>query len=198
VSVIRGADGLGVRPAAGAGLTPPTAISVEPNGIPTRPTNDVKPVPDGVTLIGAGPAREPPPLAEQLPDALAARPALVPMPADAADEAAHIGGLTPGVASSVAPIGMPVGATGEPGPSPSGVVEPSGEPEMLIPAVCARAAPQPKKIAATAVAATRFITRSISFAVQLLLFNVGERRSSICMFLLPLCRPCALVSLGSH
>jgi hypothetical protein len=37
-------------------------------------------------------------------------------------------GLTPGDASSVAPKGMPVGATGEPGPMPSGDVMPSGGP----------------------------------------------------------------------
>lgn len=37
------------------------------------------------------------------------------------------GGLTPGVASSVAPIGIPIGATGEPGPMPSGEVIPSGD-----------------------------------------------------------------------
>jgi hypothetical protein len=33
-------------------------------------------------------------------------------------------GLTPGVLSSVAPSGIPVGATGEPGPMPSGEVAP--------------------------------------------------------------------------
>jgi hypothetical protein len=36
-------------------------------------------------------------------------------------------GLTPGVASSVAPIGIPVGATGEAGPTPRGEVMPRGE-----------------------------------------------------------------------
>jgi hypothetical protein len=34
-------------------------------------------------------------------------------------------GLTPGVASSVAPSGMPVAPTGAPGPNPSGEVTPS-------------------------------------------------------------------------
>jgi hypothetical protein len=36
------------------------------------------------------------------------------------------GGLRPGVASSVAPIGMPTGGTADPGPMPSGDVIPSG------------------------------------------------------------------------
>jgi hypothetical protein len=44
----------------------------------------------------------------------------------------------PGDASSVAPIGIPDGPTGEPGPRPSGDVMPSGGPgEMLIPSTCA-------------------------------------------------------------
>src|SRR5437879_5978292 len=43
-------------------------------------------------------------------------------------------GLTPGVASSVAPMGILVRATGEPGPTPSGDVMPSGGPgEMFMP-----------------------------------------------------------------
>jgi hypothetical protein len=194
VSVIKGAEGLGGRPADG-GLTPPTATSVEPNGIPTRPTDDVEPVP---ALIGAGPAGEPPPLAEQFPDALAVMPALLPMPTDAADEAAHDGRLTPGVESSVAPIGMPVGATSEPADSPSGEVGPSGEPETFIPPICARAEPQPKKIAATVAAAICFMTGSISFAMQWSLPNLIKRGKSTCVLLLFLCRPCALVAVGRH
>jgi hypothetical protein len=55
-------------------------------------------------------------------------------------------GLMPGEASSVPPRGMPVGATGEPGPMPRGEVVPIGEGpgEMLIPPTCAEAEPQPK------------------------------------------------------
>jgi hypothetical protein len=44
-----------------------------------------------------------------------------------------IAGLSPGVASSVAPIGIPTGPTGEPGPMPSGEVIPSGEPGPAAP-----------------------------------------------------------------
>ena len=73
VSVIRGADGLGVR-ATDGGLRPPPPISVEPNGIPKRPTDDdVDPIPvgdeaDAVPAIGgvlALPAQAPD---EALPD----------------------------------------------------------------------------------------------------------------------------------
>ncbi len=47
-------------------------------------------------------------------------------------------GLTPGAASSVAPMGILAGATGKPGPTPSGDVMPSEGPgEMLIPPTCA-------------------------------------------------------------
>jgi hypothetical protein len=49
-----------------------------------------------------------------------------------------INGLTADVVSSVAPMGVLVGATGEPRPKPSGDVKPSGGPgEMLIPPTCA-------------------------------------------------------------
>lgn len=47
-------------------------------------------------------------------------------------------GLTPGDVSSVEPMGVLSGATGEPGPMPSGDVMPScGPGEMLIPPICA-------------------------------------------------------------
>jgi hypothetical protein len=57
-------------------------------------------------------------------------------------------GLTPGEASSVAPMGIPVGATGAAGPMPSGDVMPSGD--GPIPPTCAKAAPQPNSVAAIA------------------------------------------------
>jgi hypothetical protein len=176
VSVIRGANGFGVR-ATDGGLRPPTPISVEPNGMPRRPTDDVDPIPvgdeaDAVPAIGvlALPAQAPElppdmpppsnvvvepdvpavdiPVLKELPDIEA------PMPADACGSelpaleqlamppidgnVPDVIGLTPGDASSVAPIGIPSGATGEPGPKPSGDVMPSGGPgEMLIPPTCA-------------------------------------------------------------
>jgi hypothetical protein len=48
-------------------------------------------------------------------------------------------GLTPSVLSSVAPSGMPVGATGEPGPMPSGEVAPMLGTGLGIPPTCANA-----------------------------------------------------------
>jgi len=50
-------------------------------------------------------------------------------------------GLTPGVESSVAPIGIPVRGTAGAGPIPSGDVIPSGDPDGPIPPICADAEP---------------------------------------------------------
>jgi hypothetical protein len=175
VSVMRGAAGFGAR-ATDGGLRPPTPISVEPNGIPTGPTDDDDPIPvgdeadavppDGVLAL---PAQAPEPLPDMPPPSnIVVEPELpavdipvskefpgieVPMPAVACGseppapeqvamppngDMPDVIGLTPGDASSVAPIGIPVCATGEPGPMPSGDVMPSGASgEMLIPPTCA-------------------------------------------------------------
>jgi hypothetical protein len=79
-----------------------------------------------------------------------------------------VNGLTPGDASPVAPRGIPVGATGEPGPMPSGDVMPSGEGpgEMLIPPTCAKAEPQPRRTAAMVAIIKRVIVGSTSFALD--------------------------------
>jgi hypothetical protein len=61
-------------------------------------------------------------------------------------------GLTPGVESSVAPMGIPVRGTAGAGPIPSGDVIPNGDPEGPIPPICADAEPlasQPAINAAT-------------------------------------------------
>jgi hypothetical protein len=50
-------------------------------------------------------------------------------------------GLTPGVESSVAPMGIPVRATAGAGPIPSGDVIPSGDPDGPIPPICADTEP---------------------------------------------------------
>jgi hypothetical protein len=164
VRVMRGAAGFGAR-ATDGGLRPPTAISVEPNGMPTRPTDDVDPIPVGdesdpapVIAVLALPAQAPEALPDRPPPSnipvLEEPPDIdVPMPGDACgsepptpEHAAmptngdmpDVIGLTPGDASSVAPMGIPDGATGEPGPKPSGDVMPSGAPgEMFIPPICA-------------------------------------------------------------
>ena len=70
-------------------------------------------------------------------------------------------GLTPGAASSVAPMGILLRGTGKPGPTPSGDVMPSEGPgAMLIPPTCAQAEPQPKRTAAVVATAKRVIIGS--------------------------------------
>jgi hypothetical protein len=56
-------------------------------------------------------------------------------------------GLTPGVESSVAPMGIPVRGTAGAGPIPSGDVIPSGDPDGPIPPICADAEPLVSKTA---------------------------------------------------
>ena len=204
-NVETGAGGLGVR-ITGGGLRPPAPSSVEPSGIPTRPTDDPEPIPLGDEADAAGPAKGLLPLVAQVPDAVPAMPppsktevapavpavdvpTLEPMPKEVCgieapmpphvvtlpfvDPVGPIGdtpegiGLTPGDASSVAPRGIPAGATGEPGPMPSGEVMPSGEGpgERLIPPTCAMAELQLKRIAAVVVIIKRVIVGSTSFCI---------------------------------
>lgn len=177
VNVIRGARGFGVR-ATDGGLRPPTPISVEPNGMPRRLTDDVDPIPvEGVADPADGAPAIPAQVPEALPDVpppsnIVVEPTVpavdipvlkevpgieVPMPGDAcgseppapeqvamppiaspSGDAPDVSGLTPDDVSSVAPIGILVGATGEPGPTPSGDVIPSAGPgKMPIPPTCA-------------------------------------------------------------
>jgi hypothetical protein len=56
-------------------------------------------------------------------------------------------GLTPGVESSVAPMGIPVRGTAGAGPIPSGDVIPSGDPDGPIAPICADAEPLASKAA---------------------------------------------------
>ena len=73
-------------------------------------------------------------------------------------------GLTPGVASSVAPRGIPVCPTGAFG-MPSGDVTPSaGRGEVLMGA-CAWAAPQPRRTAAVATAKRAIMGSTLSIAI---------------------------------
>jgi hypothetical protein len=183
--VICGADGFVVKATEG-GLSPPPPISIAPNGMPTGPTDEPVPVPD--EAVTADPPEAPaavaqvpeavPPMPPPSNSAVAVPgvPAIgeLPMPVEApADEVPQvepvlaagpmgevpeINGLTAGAASSVAPMGVPVRPTGEPGPKPSGDVMPSGGAgEMLIPLPCASAAPLPRRTAARTAAASRVI-----------------------------------------
>jgi hypothetical protein len=190
VMVIKGASAFGVR-ATDGGLRPPLPSSVAPSGIPTRPTDDTEgdeadavgpakgllpieaQVPDAVPVI-------PPPSNSKVPgvpmlevaapkDACGIEP---PMPEHVVlllvvapvGDWPEVIGLTPGDASSVAPKGTRVRATGEPGPMPSGDVMPKGEApgEMLIPPTCAGAEPQPKRTTAVVAIIRRVIVGSTS------------------------------------
>jgi hypothetical protein len=111
----------------GAGLSPRLPISAEPKGIPVRPTPDID---------RAGIEEPTPPVPAQ---ALDADPAMPP-PSNSGVGVCDVGpaaleqprsadgaGLVPGVGISVAPSGMPVGATGMPAPMDRGDAAPSAE-----------------------------------------------------------------------
>ena len=78
-------------------------------------------------------------------------------------------GLVPGVVISVAPSGMPVGATGTPGPMTRGDAAPSGD--VPAPPTCAEAELPPRRETAKAA-----ITRCIFMAVNLLLQHLNSPR----------------------
>ena len=168
----------------GNGLMPPVPSSVDPIGIPARPTVAREPmvrdeaeafglgdavvavahVPDAVPAIpvpsNSGVGADVPDIAPVAEDSPGSEPAVPPalMPGVAvciapivlehaegvviALEADELGviGLTPGVASSVAPSGTPVTPTGAAAPIPSGEVIPSGGVTPPVP-TCANAAP---------------------------------------------------------
>jgi hypothetical protein len=142
----------------GGGLSPALPISVDPNGMPARPACNV----DRVGI-------DEPALAAPLPVPALPVPAqaLDPVPAMPppsnrglavcdVDPAAPVqpgmpmvesgAGLVPGAVISVAPSGMPVGATGEPEPMERGDVAPSGE--VPVPPTCARVEPPARSVAA--------------------------------------------------
>jgi hypothetical protein len=175
--------GLGVGTTSN-GLTPALPISTEPNGIPVRapPPGDVGDVAadDEALLlelvpqapdIAAPPANDvpapvpvPPPskvvLEPDIPgDGLPVVKHVVPFPVIPNVPAAA--GLSPGDASSVAPMGIPVGGTGKPGAMPSDEVALIPGVGLPTPPTCANAGMQPKSAACTAITNTRRIMISI-------------------------------------
>jgi hypothetical protein len=165
--------GLGVGTTSN-GLTPALPISTEPNGIPVRgrPPGDVGDVvalvlelvpqaPDIAALPGSDvPVPVPPPskvvLEPDIPDdGLPMTKHVVPFPVIPIVPAGAP--LSPGDASSVAPMGIPAGGTGEPGAMPSGEVMPSGEGTGAPVAIWKKAAPQPKSTVAIAAIKVRII-----------------------------------------
>jgi hypothetical protein len=150
----------------GKGLTPPVASSVDPMGMPTRPTVDREPRPgDEADAVGLDDAVVV--LLAHVPEAVPAMPVLsnkgvgapvmallvlaIEVPGLEFPRLEHAvaaviepradvpaaPGLMPGVASSVAPSGIPVAPTATPGPIPSGEVTPSGAGAPVIMPTCA-------------------------------------------------------------
>ena len=181
----------------GAGLRPPAPSSVDPMGIPTRPTGapadmpvgedaeavgDVRlgpavHVPDAVPVVPpsntvANPVGEEPlvPTVEAAPVAGAPKEACgieLPKPEHTARSLVERPeGVTPGEVPcgtiSVAPRGIPVGATGGGVPMPSGEVMPSGEGVGAPPIVPTCAMAKPGDIATASIAA--IMNRAISVA----------------------------------
>jgi hypothetical protein len=139
----------------GRGLSPALPISVAPSGMSARPAWNVdrvgidEPVlpapvlPVAVHALNPAPVMPPPskrgaavwdvaPVAAEQPS--------MPMVESGA-------GLVPGAAISVAPSGMPVGATGDPDPMARGDVALSAE--VPVPPICAEVEPPPRSVAAT-------------------------------------------------
>jgi len=171
--------GLGVGTTSN-GLTPALPISTEPNGIPVRgrPPGDagdvaallvelVAQAPDNAALPGSDvpvPVPVPPPskvvLEPDIPDdGLPMTKHVVPFPVIPIVPAGAP--LSPGDASSVAPMGIPAGGTGEPAAMPSGEVGPIPGVGLPIPPTCANAGMQPKSAACIAAINTRRIMISI-------------------------------------
>ena len=140
----------------GGGLSPALPISVDPNGMPARPACNVDRVgiddpalpapalPVAVHALDPAPAMPPPSkrgVAVCDVDPAAAEQPSMPMVESGA-------GLVPGAVISVAPSGMPVGATGEPEPMARGDVALSGD--VPTPPTCAWVEPQPRNAAARA------------------------------------------------
>jgi hypothetical protein len=194
----------------GSGLMPPVFSSVDPIGIPRRPTADPEPsvgedadpvgledamplihVPDAVPAMPApsnsGVGADVPdtaPIAEDSPligvpvptvelpnpdvpvcidpsvPEHAVAVVIEPVDIEPRGEMLEVVGLTPGVASSVAPSGIPVAATGAPGPMPSGEVMPIGGARPVPTAVWADAVPNPETDNTNAIVTACFIVIS--------------------------------------
>jgi hypothetical protein len=133
--------------AAGCDETP--VVEHVPDAVPAEPP----PSNSAVEPVDPMPEPAPPPEHVELLPAIAA-----------GSDGFDVVGLTPGVASSVAPRGTPTGPTAPPGPIPSGEVTPSGDGE-LVPPTCA-AAGAPPSVAATAAAIIRRLMPSSALSIQ--------------------------------
>jgi hypothetical protein len=160
----------------GSGLTPALPISNEPNGIPVRAAppgvvGDVAAADEALLpdVVPHGPdIAVLPGIDAPIPMPIPPPSNVVPVP-DVADDALPVvvqgNGLSPGEASCVAPMGIPVGATDEPGVMPSGEVGPIVGVGLPIPPTCADAELQPRRIAVVAIIRKRVIVASTLFFI---------------------------------
>ena len=218
------ADGWLCRVMSGSGLSPPGESSVDPVGIPTRPTvpdRDPRPAGEEAEAVGLADAVAVPPA--QVPEAFPETPvesnkgvgtgkpdvmapvavivldaveasmpevpgmdavgcAEAPMPEHAAEAVIEPSAavpasdaLTPGVASSVAPSGMPVAPTGAPGPIPSGEVTPSEAGAPVTIPTWANAGLHPNKAQVTTAIRNGLMVKSSTCAVRLGRETIGRR-----------------------
>jgi hypothetical protein len=194
--------GLGVGTTSN-GLTPALPISTEPNGIPVRAAppgevGDVAADDEALLLelvphvpeVAAPPGNVPVPTPSPPPSKFVLEPDI---PNDGLPTAKHVVPfpvipivpspvapmgipLSPGDVSSVAPMVIPVGGTGEPAAMPSGEVAPIPGVGLPIPPTCANAGMQPKSAACIAITNTRRIMISIVRAQRsgrLVSHNIG-------------------------
>jgi hypothetical protein len=156
-----GDDELGIT-AVGGGLKPPNPNSVDPNGTPARPTVEREPIMLGEDADAAACDPEPPVASAHEPEGMPVgacgveptmpEQAVNPPIVEPSGEVPDMIGLTPGVPSSVAPNGIPIGPTAVPGPRPSGDVTPSGAIGTVpMPPTWAKAQLQLNRVAAVAI-----------------------------------------------
>jgi hypothetical protein len=146
-------------PGALAAIPPPSKGAVPDVPVTEPPMPADAPV-TGLPMLGDVPVVELPMAADGGADETP--PHVAPSNGDAPD----VVGLTPGVASSLAPRGTPVCPTGAFG-MPSGDVRPSGGRGEVLRGACASAAPQPRRTAAVATA-KRVIMASTLSALEFL------------------------------
>jgi len=157
VNVVMGATGMG--------LTPWSLSSVDPNEMPTPLLGDIGTAGDDevALLVPAQAGDEAPPMPPpsniavevcgvELPPEIE-----LPTPEQFIFPGVRGGGLMPGIAISVAPIGFPVGPTGDPGNMSSGEVAPIPGVELPTPLTCAKLGLQPTTAATSPTISACFI-----------------------------------------
>jgi hypothetical protein len=133
-------------------VEPPATPMHVPDAFPIVPPPSKRPDDPGVPVVDMALLDEIPGIEPPMPDdACGSEPPMlehvVMFPAAPSGDVPEVIGLTPGVESSVAPIGIPVRGTAGAGPMPSGDVIPNGDPDGPIAPICADAEPVASKTA---------------------------------------------------